>query len=102
MNNLALLRVAREPVPLRVAPVRVDPHVQYWRAALTNELTLCDELEYARTLRRMLSELADGWLVLPRRCRSCAYYFDQPMPPIGVWRVYCSKRCRNNFKRKVL
>jgi hypothetical protein len=98
--SAAILAAERSRIsPLHVVRREVDPYLDYWRAVLTGELLDCDNLPYARRLRRMLDSLSAGVLVLPLRCRTCGEYFNQPLGPVA-WLRYCSSACRKNFPRR--
>lgn len=98
--NIAAVAL-RSPDPFEVVEP-ADPHFDYWREVLTRELLVCDDITYARELRRMLHELSSGAVVLPCRCRMCGRFFDQPLGAGHRWQRFCKPRCRKQFPRKVL
>jgi hypothetical protein len=98
--SIALAHVERYEPFVLTDPI--DDFVIYWRAVLTRELLGTEDFTYARELRRMLHELSCGAVVLPRRCRMCGRFFDQPLGAGHKWQRFCKAVCRKQFPRKVL
>jgi hypothetical protein len=103
MSVAAAMLDPRSDAALSAFVRATDAYYMYWRAKLSSELMSTPDTAYATRLRQMLERLQDDQMILPRRCRRCGQYFDQPMPAtLGPWRKFCGPACRKQYPREVL